>query len=224
MEPFVRNIDLEAHHFQEIPMRRTVRFILHSTIAFFFVLVSMLTVQLIISAPMPVGGQIAGLQIQSVFIPGRSLSCTQTGQQQQCQISLLNHPLELTMTSTSIEVKQCQMSYAGQTAGCNGYFHGLIIGGWQPVVSTESNLGLNAEQMASLREQYPQRNFFLHSVGEGGLLGLATGIAIAAGVLTFLFGWLNFSKGRLYFAIGLVVFGATWTVLTVMIWGLGYVD
>ncbi|MBW4443053.1 MAG: hypothetical protein KME10_17795 [Plectolyngbya sp. WJT66-NPBG17] len=205
-------------------MRRTVRFFLYSTIAIFVVFVNALMIQLMLHAPMPLGGRVAGVQIRSLFIPGQAISCTQIGQQDQCQISLLGRPLELTLTSRSQEVKQCQLSYAGQTADCKGEFHALIIGGWMPVLKTESNLGLIAEQIENLREQYPQRNFFLHIVGEARLLMLATGIAIAAGMLTFLFGWLNFSKAMPYFVAGLIVSGVTWAISNVIIWGLGYVD
>lgn len=181
-------------------------------------------IQLILHAPMPVGGRVAGLQLRSLFIPGQAITCTQTESQNQCRISLFDRPLELTMTSSQSEVKQCRLSYAGRSANCEGNFHTLIIGGWMPVISTESDLGLNTNQIENLREQYPQRNFFLHYVGEARLLQLATGIAIAAGVLTFLFGWLHFSEKRLFLGFGFVVFVATWIISNAMIWGLGYVD
>lgn len=208
-------------------MRQTVRFFLNSTIAFFVVLVNTLMIQLILNAPMPVGGQVAGLQVQSLFIPGQALSCTQAGQQnqqQQCKVSLFDRPLELALTSSPHQVKQCQLSYAGRTADCKGNFHTLIVGGWLPVISTDSNLGLSAEQIATLRQEYPQRNFFLHTVGEDRLLQLPLGIAIAAGVLTFLFGWLNRFGEQPCFVVGLFVCGITWVISTGMIWALGYVD
>lgn len=205
-------------------MRRTVRFLLHSTIALFVVLVNVFMIALILRAPMPVGGQIAGVQLRSLFIPGQALTCTRLASQEYCQIPLFDRPLELTMASEQSEVKQCQLSYADQTAKCQGDFHTLIVGGWMPVISAESNLGLTASQIATLREQYPQRNFFLHEVGEDRLQWLATGIAIAAGVLTFLYGWLHFSEKGMFLGFGFVVFIATWIISNAMIWGLGYVD
>lgn len=205
-------------------MRRTVRFFLHSTIALFVVFVNALMIQLIFHAPMPVGGQIAGLQIRSLFIPGQAVTCTQTASKQHCSISLFDRPLELTMTSVRKEMKQCQLSYAGRTAKCEENFHALIAGGWMPVIATDSTLGLSAEQIAELREHYPQRNFFLHYIGEDQLQWLATGIAISAGLLTFLFGCLHFSEKGLFLGFGLVVFIATWIISNAFIWGLGYVD
>lgn len=205
-------------------MRRSIRFFLHSTIALFVVFVNVLMIQLILHAPMPVGGRIAGLQIRSLFIPGQAVACTQLAAQGYCQIPLFDRPLELVMTSTRSEVKQCRLSYAGRSAECEGDFHSLIIGGWMPVITTDSDLGLSTNQIADLREQYPQRNFFLYVVGEDRLQWLATGIAIAAGLLTFLYGWLHFSEKRLFLGFGFVVFVVTWLISTAMIWGLGYVD
>ncbi|MGG6269944.1 hypothetical protein ACQ4M3_27340 [Leptolyngbya sp. AN03gr2] len=209
-------------------MRRSIRFFLHSTIALFVVLVNVFMIQLIFHAPMPVGGRVAGLQLGSLFIPGQAIACSQMQSHVQsrdfCQILLFDRPLELTMTSARSEVKQCELSYAGRTAKCEGNYHTLIIGGWMPVITTNSNLGLNANQIATLREQYPQRNFFLYEIGETRLLQSATGIAIAAGLLTFFFGWLHFSEIRLYAGFGLVVFIVTWIISNAMIWGLGYVD
>lgn len=205
-------------------MRRMVRFFLYFTIAVFTTLMITFIAALAYYAPMPIGGRIAGLQIQSVFIPGRSFSCTQAGQQDRCQISLFDRPLELNLTSTSQEVKQCQITYAGQTATCKGDFHRLIIGGWMPVVETQSNLGLTTSQQATLREQYPQRNFFMYSIGESRLLQLATAIAIAAGVLAFLSGRLIFSSRLRAGITGFVALSATWFILTAMIWSFGYVD
>lgn len=205
-------------------MRRSIRFFLHSTIALFVVLVNVFMIQLIFHAPMPVGGKVAGLQLGSLFIPGQAISCTQMQSRDFCQILLFDRPLELTMTSARSEVKQCEISYVGRTAKCEGDFHTLIVGGWKPVITTDSNLGLNANQIATLREQYPQRNFFLYNVGEARLLQSATGIAIVAGLLTFLFGWLHFSEIRLYAGFGFVVFIVTWIISNAMIRGLGYVD
>lgn len=205
-------------------MRRMVRFFLYFTIAVFTTLMITFIAALAYHAPMPIGGRIAGLQIQSVFIPGRSFSCTQAGQQDRCQIALFDRPLELNLTSTSQEVKQCQITYAGQTATCKGDFHRLIIGGWMPVVETQSNLGLTTSQQATLREQYLQRNFFMYSIGESRLLQLATAIAIAAGVLAFLSGRLIFSSRLRAGITGFVVLLATWFILTAMIWSFGYVD
>ncbi|MBE9010100.1 hypothetical protein IQ250_07765 [Pseudanabaenaceae cyanobacterium LEGE 13415] len=205
-------------------MRRSIRFFLHSTIACFIVLVNVLMIQLIFHAPMPVGGRVAGLQLRSLFIPGQAIACTQMGAKDHCQILLFDRSLELTMNSTRSEVKQCELSYAGQSATCEGNFHTLIIGGWMPVISTDSTLGLTKAQIETLREQYPQRNLFLHYVGEDRLQRTMTGIAIAAGILTFLFGWLHFSEVRLYAGFGLVVFVVTLIIAHGMIWGLGYVD
>jgi hypothetical protein len=214
----------ENYPLQNSVMRRTLRFFLHSTIALFVVFVNALMIQLIFHAPMPVGGQIAGLQIRSLFIPGQDITCTQTASKQHCSVSLFDRPLELTMTSMQSEVKQCQLSYTGRTAKCEGDFHSLIVGGWMPVIETDSTLGLSAAQVTELRERYPQRNFFLHCIGEAQLLWLATGIAIAAGLLTFLYGWLHFSEKGLFLGFGLIVFIATWIIANGFIWGLGYVD
>lgn len=205
-------------------MRRSIRFFLHSTIAIFVVLVNTFMFQLIFHAPMPVGGRVAGLQIRSLFIPGQALTCTPRESQDHCQITLFDRPLEVRMSPFRSEFKQCRISYAGQTAKCNGDFHSLIIGAWMPVITTESNLGLNANQIETLKERYPQRNFFLDNVGEPRLLQIATGIAIAAGILTFLFGWLHFAEVRLFLAFGFVVFILTWIISNAMLWGLGYVD
>ncbi|BAU15287.1 hypothetical protein LEP3755_58450 [Leptolyngbya sp. NIES-3755] len=205
-------------------MRRSIRFLLHSTIALFVVLVNVFMIQLIFHAPMPVGGRVAGLQIGSLFIPGQAFTCTQMQSRDFCRISFFDRPLELVMTSVQSEVKQCRLSYAGRTASCGGDFHRMIIGGWMPVISSDNTLGLSPDQIATLREQYPQRNFFLHGVGEDRLQWSMTGIAIAAGLLTFFFGWLHFSEIRLYAGFGLVVFIVTWIISNAMIWGLGYVD
>jgi len=205
-------------------MRRSIRFFLHSTIALFVVLVNVFMIQLIFHAPMPVGGRVAGLQIGSLFIPGQAFTCTEMQSRDFCRITLFDRPLELVMTAERSEVKRCRLSYADQTANCEGDFHRMIIGGWMPVITSDTNLGLSADQIAILREQYPQRNFFLHFVGEARLLQSATGIAIAAGLLTFFFGWLHFSEIRLYAGFGLVVFIVTWIISNAMIWGLGYVD
>ena len=35
---------------------------------------------------MPVGERVAGVQVRSLFIPGQAISCTQIGQQDQCQV------------------------------------------------------------------------------------------------------------------------------------------
>jgi hypothetical protein len=205
-------------------MRQMVRFVLYFTIAIFTILTIVLIAALAHHAPMPLGGRVAGVQIQSVFIPGRSLSCTQTGPQDRCRISLFDRPLELSLISTPQEVKQCQITYAGQTATCKGDFHRLIVGGWMPVVETQSNLGLTTSQQATLREQYPQRNFMMHRIGESRLLQLATEVAIVAGVLTFLSGWLIFSNRLRASIMAFAVLLATWFILTVMIWSFGYVD
>jgi hypothetical protein len=208
-------------------MRQTARFFLHCAIAFFFVVVMTLTIQLILNAPMPVGGQVAALKIKSVLIPGRALSCQQTGMRQsRCQIELFDRSLNLTVKSAPNAniLEQCQLSYADQTTGCKGDFNTFIIGGWQPAVSTESDLGLSAAQFADLREQYPQRNFFLQSVGEDRLLKGATQVAIAAGILTVLLGWLHFSNLTVFLGAGLLVSMVTWAIATALIWGLGYVD
>jgi hypothetical protein len=205
-------------------MRRMIRFSLYSTLVVFTILTITLIAMLAHHAPMPIGGRVAGVQIQSVFIPGRSLSCTQAGGQDRCQISLFDRPLELNLTYNPQEVKQCQITYASQTAVCKGDFHTLIIGGWMPVISTQSNLGLTADQQAALREQYPQRNFFLHGFGESRLLQLATEIAIVAGVLAFLSGWLIFSNKLRAGILGLSALSATWLILTTLIWSSGYVD
>jgi hypothetical protein len=205
-------------------MRRMVRFFLYFTIAVFTTLVITFIVVLAHHAPMPIGGRIAGVQIQSVFIPGRSFSCTQSGQQDRCQTSLFDRSLEVNLISIPQEVKQCQITYAGQTATCKGDFHRLIIGGWMPVVEAQSNLGLTTSQQATLREQYPQRNFMMHRIGESRLLQLATEFAIAAGVLAFLSGWLIFSSRLRVGIMGFTALSATWFILTVMIWSFGYVD
>ena len=203
-------------------MRRTARFFVNVTLALFVVVVSWVAGLLISSAPMPVGGRVAGFQIDTVMIPGQAIACQQQGDQDWCQVTLLGQPLELRMTATQHEVQQCQFTYRSQTANCKGDYHAFIIGGWQPLVSTESSLGLSAEQQASLRDQYPQQNFFLYSVGESRLLQGATGVAIAAGVLMFLFGYVNFPRVSLF--LGLSTFVVMWVVATVLVWGLGYVD
>jgi hypothetical protein len=205
-------------------MRRMIRFFLYSTIAVFTALTMTLIVALAHHAPMPIGGRVAGLQIQSVFIPGRLFSCTQVGDQNRCQISLFDSSLELNFTSNPPQAEPCQITYAGQTAVCKGDFHTLIIGGWMPVISTQSNLGLTTDQQATLREQYPQRNFFLHGIGESRLLQLATEVAIAAGVLTFFSSWLIFSNKLRASMMGLAVLLTTWLIMTTLIWSFGYVD
>jgi hypothetical protein len=205
-------------------MRRMMRLFLYFTIAVFITFTITLIVALVHHAPMPIGGRVAGVQIQSVFIPGRSLSCTRSGGQDQCQISLFDRSLEVNFTSTPREAGQCQISYAGKTAVCEAGFHTLIVGGWMPVISTQSNLGLTTDQQATLREQYPQRNFFMHGIGESRLLQLAVEVAIVAGVLTFLSGWLLYSSKLRASLMGLAVLSVTWFILTAMIWSFGYVD
>jgi hypothetical protein len=200
-----------------IAMRKVVSFSLNFAIGFLLLTICSLGFLLISHAPMPIGGSIARVGIESgsstVYIPGYKFACTPNGQIAQCEVNFQNKPLKIVLVYTNNErkweVSQCQFNYAGLTENCTTNFDSIILGGWLPYVSIKSNLGLSPQQLQDFQRQEAQNSNIVTKLSEDELGMLSTGLAIAIGFVIAAFSWLHFSrfvKALAISLIGLIIF------------------
>jgi len=185
-------------------MHRTARFILNFVIGFLVLVVCSLSFLLVSHAPMPLGGSIARVQIGQGssavhIIPGYEFSCTRGSHLDRCEVMLASRPLEIAIayaayadTNSRRNAIRCQTFYAGLTKNCTTDFESIIMGGWLPVVTIKSNLGLSNLQLQQLQMQAVEKKNIVLQLGEDDLVRLTVGIAIVIGLVAAASGWLYF--------------------------------
>jgi hypothetical protein len=170
---------------------------------------------------MPLGGSIARAQIgqgsSAVHIPGYEFYCTRGNQLDRCEVMLGNRLLEIAIAYADPGSKRnaikCQAFYAGLTTNCTTDFDSIIIGGWLPVVTIQSNLGLSNLQLQELQMQALEKKNIVLQLREDDLVLFAVGIAIAIGLVAAASDWLYFGKFTKVVAsicLGFVMFRICW--------------
>lgn len=185
-------------------MRAIALFLLRAATGILIALLGSFFVLLANNAPSLPNTPFAGITIeanrQTVHLPNRIFTCTESPQQFQCNASLQNRVLNLTWQQSNDlqynphNLRQCQAVFAGQPLSCTET--GMDYVGRKGIVSyyNLTGIGLSLTQLQDLQRQYLWINA-LARVNEDDLLRVLTGVAIATGLLTAASTWLY--PGRL---------------------------
>jgi hypothetical protein len=194
-------------------MSKVANFSLNFAIGFLLLSICSLGFLLTSHAPMPIGGSIARVGIESgsstTYIPGYKFVCTTNGQLAQCEVNFQSKPLKIMLvyadTERKREIAQCQANYDGLTENCTTNFHSIVVSGWLPDVSIKSNLGLSPQQLQEAQRQEAQNNSIVTKLSENEWGILSIGLASAIGIVIAAFSWLHF--GRFMKAIAITLIG-----------------
>jgi hypothetical protein len=191
-------------------MRQAVLFLSRFLLSLWIVLVSAFLLLLLRNAPSVPNTPFASLSIRTeqnstVHLPNRIFTCTETGQQFQCQAELQDRLLALRLTKGKdykYDFSNCRAEYGGRSVECKvtGLTHAPILAQIYEI----KNLGLSSQQIQAIRQEYWSMNVLVR-LGELRLLWISTGLSLAAGISAALFTCLhpgNLSKSFASFACG----------------------
>lgn len=182
-------------------MRGTALFLLRAAVGILIALLGFFFVLLAHNAPSLPNTPFAGIGIevgkQTVHLPNRIFTCTESNQKVQCDASLQNRVLNLSWQQSSefkYNLSQCQAVFAGQPLGCTKAGTDYIGRKGPLSYYTLTGSNLSQTQLQDLQRQYLWINT-LTQVNENDLFKGLAGVAIATGLLAAAFTWLY--PGRL---------------------------
>lgn len=180
-------------------MRRIKLFLSRFAIGLWAILVSTFVFLLTSNAPsVPTNAPFASLGIREVgslvYLPNRIFDCKGENRQFQCQAEIQDQLLQLTLShkgqseNSDYMFSSCDASYDGKPIACKN--SGST---YAPIISQSyeiTGLGLNAQQMRSIQQEYWSMNALMQ-LGEIRLFWITTGLSIAAGLTAAFFAWLH---------------------------------
>ncbi|MBE7382797.1 MAG: hypothetical protein F6J95_015450 [Leptolyngbya sp. SIO1E4] len=145
---------------------------------------------------MPTNAPFAGVSIRTqndatIHLPNRIFTCTDTGQQFQCQADIQKRTLALNLTQGidyQYDLTDCQAQYDGQPVSCEE--SGVTFA---PILSETyeiTDMALNPQQQKALQQRYRGINTLMR-LGEVRLLRMSMGLSLVAGIGAAFFAWLH---------------------------------
>ncbi|NER83930.1 MAG: hypothetical protein F6K42_31190 [Leptolyngbya sp. SIO1D8] len=137
----------------------------------------------------PFSGVSINAEGNSIALPNRIFTCTEIGQQFQCQTEIQNRTLELTFEkgdTYEYDLKNCQAQYDGRSLGCQE-----VNMNYTPILANSydlTNLGLSPQVLQRVRQKYVGVNTLMQ-LGETGLTSLSMVLSLVAGILSALCTW-----------------------------------
>lgn len=202
-------------------MSRAVLFLSRFLISLWVVLVVAFLSLLLLNAPsVPNTTPFAGVSIKTknspaIHLPNRIFTCTETGQQFQCQATIQDRLLDLSLTKGSYEYdfSNCRALYNGRSVGCRevGQTYAPIISEIYEI----TDLGLRPQQLRAVEQEHWGINIIMQ-LGELRLHWISTGLSLAAGISAAFLAYLHpgkFSKAFTSFACGFGMSQLVWSFL-----------
>lgn len=204
-------------------MRRAVLFLSRFVLGIWIVLVIAFLSLLLSNAPsVPDTAPFASVSIKTkassiIYLPNRIFTCTETEQQFQCQTTIQNLLLDLSLTKTSnykYSFSNCRAFYNEQSIGCReiGQTYAPILSGSYEI----TDLGLSPPQLQEVKQKYWGINTLMQ-LGEIGLMRIGTGLSLAAGISAAFLAWFHpgkFSKAFASVACGFGMYHLVWGLLS----------
>ncbi|MEL6553402.1 MAG: hypothetical protein AAFQ63_08085 [Cyanobacteria bacterium J06621_11] len=155
----------------------------------------------------PIAGVFIRESATTVALPNRIFTCTETKQLTQCQATIQDLPLVLSLTPYKDDEpdairRDCQATYDGQLVKCTSQYLQ-----YAPMLSESfeiRELALGPQQLQAVQRKYWGIRALL-TLGERRLMRLSTGLSIAAGAIAAYFAW--FRPSRLTKGLASVVWG-----------------
>ncbi len=201
-------------------MRRAVLFLSRFVFSLWIVLVGAFLSLLLSNAPSVPNTPFASVSIKTeystIYLPNRIFTCTETGQQFQCQTEIQDSLLNLSLTKGSdykYDFSNCRALYDGQSVGCRerGQTYAPILSEMYEI----TGLGLSPQQIRAVQQEYWGINALMQ-LGELRLLWISTGLSLAAGISGAFLTWFHpglFSKAFSSCACGFGMYRLVWGLL-----------
>lgn len=203
-------------------MSRAVLFLSRFVISLWVVLVVAFVSLLLFNAPsVPNTTPFASVSIKTknnptIHLPNRIFTCTETGQQFQCQATIQDRLLDLSLTKGSdykYYFSNCRASYDSKSVGCQ-----KVGQTYAPILSETyeiTDLELNPQQLRAVEQEHWGINIIMQ-LGELRLHWISTGLSLAAGIGAAFLAYLHpgkFSKAFASFACGFGMNHLVWSFL-----------
>ncbi|GAB4380063.1 MAG: hypothetical protein Kow00121_35570 [Elainellaceae cyanobacterium] len=203
-------------------MRRAVLFLSRFIASLWIVLAGSFLFLLLSNAPnVPHTTPFASVSINAgnsvvIHLPNKIFTCTETGQQFQCQTKIQNRLLELNLTKGNADkyfFSDCRALYDGRSIGCQktGQTYAPILSDIYEI----TDLGLSPQQLQAVKQEYWGINALMQ-LGELRWMWISAGLSIGAGMIAALLAWMKpgkLSKAFTSLACGLGVYHLIWGFL-----------
>lgn len=203
-------------------MRRAVLFLSRFIFGLWIVLVVAFLSLLLFNAPsVPDTAPFASVSIKAennrtVYLPNRIFTCNETEQQFQCQTTIQNRLLDLSLTKGTdykYYFSGCRTLYDGQPVGCQktGQTYAPILADIYEITDLE----LSLQQLQEVEQEYWGINTLMQ-LGELRLMWIVGALSLAAGISAAFLAWFHsgrFTKAFTSFACGLGMHSLVWGFL-----------
>lgn len=203
-------------------MRRAILFLSRFVFSLWIVLIVTFISLLLSNAPsVPTNTPFASVSISTehnttVYLPNRIFTCTETGQQVQCQTKIQDRLLDLNLTKGGdykYYFSNCRALYDGRSVGCRktGQSYAPILSDIYEI----TDLGLSPQQLQAVKQEYWGINALMQ-LGEIRLMWISAGLSLAAGISAAFFTWFYpglFSKAFTSLACGFGMYQLVWGLL-----------